>query len=159
MYRVRQATAKDLDVLVAFTTREATEAEAQDLHVATLRRGILAGLENSSIARYWVLVETEENHVQQRSEKMVVGSASVVREWSDWKAGYYWWIQSMFLQPSHRGRGLLNLMIEEIRQVGRHEGALELRLYVHQDNLRAQRAYAKVGFQDSPYQIMSIKPV
>lgn len=48
-----------------------------------VRKGIRAALEDESVAIYWVL---------QGSRDEIVGNISVVKEWSNWKAGYYWWI-------------------------------------------------------------------
>lgn len=79
-FNTRLATPADLDTLVSFTLAEAAEAEGRRIDEDTLRRGILAGLEDPTIARYWVLESAEAGGV---------GSISIVREWSDWHAAYY----------------------------------------------------------------------
>ncbi|USD62087.1 GNAT family N-acetyltransferase [Vibrio sp. SCSIO 43140] len=83
-----------------------------------------------------------------------IGSVSSVREWSDWNAGYYWWIQSMYLRPDYRGKGLMRELISCVESEMHREGGLELRLYVHRDYAVAKRAYEKSGFSLSDYQIM-----
>lgn len=148
-YTVRAATPADLDTLVAFILAEAAEAEGATKAPETVRAGIGAGLSDPAIARYWVL----ENEAGE-----VVGSISVVREWSDWHAGFYWWIQSIFIAPAYRGQGLMPRLLDAVRAAARAENALDLRLYVHHDNARAIRAYRKAGFSDLPYQIMSLAP-
>jgi GNAT superfamily N-acetyltransferase len=87
---------------------------------------------------------------------MVVGSASIVREWSDWHAADYWWVQSMFVRPECRGKGLSALLLDEIARQARAAGALEVRLYVHRENERAAAAYRRYGFVDAPYQVMRL---
>lgn len=147
-FSVRPATNTDLDTLVSFTLAEAVEAEGIEISAETVSRGISAGLQEPALARYWVL----ENR-----EGAVVGSISVVREWSDWHAGYYWWIQSMFIKPGYRGQGLMRQLITTVAEAAAAEAALELRLYVHEENKRAIRAYQRADFADSPYRIMTRK--
>ena len=147
-YKVRNAKLNDLENLVEFTIAEANEAEGIDKASDKIRRGIKAGLENPSIARYWVL----ENENQEP-----VGSVSVVKEWSDWNCAFYWWIQSMYLLPGHRGKGLMNNLLQEVKNVAMTEDAIELRLYVHRNNKRAIKAYRKSGFSDSDYDIMILR--
>ena len=144
-YAVRRAEADDLETLVAFTQAEAAEAESSAKHTATVRAGVRAGLEDPRVATYWVL---------ETADKTPIGSASIVREWSDWRAADYWWVQSMYVHPDWRGQGLSALLLEEIERQAKAAGALELRLYVHQDNERAVAAYRRYGFFDAPYRLM-----
>lgn len=145
IYIVRRARDSDLDSLVSFTVAEAREAEGLDMEVATVRRGVVAGLASGSVAVYWV-VESDEGDV--------VASTSVVKEWSDWHARHYWWIQSMYVVPDHRGRGLSKMLIEAVSIEASKDGATDLRLYVHKNNERAIAAYRRCGFDDSSYAIM-----
>jgi GNAT superfamily N-acetyltransferase len=145
--KVRNANLNDLENLVEFIVAEANEAEG--IHKASdkILRGIKAGLEDPSIARYWLL----ENENQDP-----VGSVSVIKEWSDWNCAFYWWIQSMYLLQSHRGKGLMNTLLQEVKNVAMTEDAIELRLYVHRNNKRAIKAYQKAGFSESDYSIMTL---
>jgi GNAT superfamily N-acetyltransferase len=104
--KVRRAEINDLDQLVEFTAAEAREAEGHEKDTKILRYGIKAALEDRSIAMYWVLMN-------QNNEP--VGSASALKEWSDWSAGYYWWIQSMYIKPEYRGKGYMDLLLDAIR--------------------------------------------
>jgi GNAT superfamily N-acetyltransferase len=114
-------------------------------YMKTLADGIKAALEDRSIAMYWVLVN-EDNQP--------VGSASALKEWSDWNAGYYWWIQSMYIRPDYRGKGYLDLLLDAIQSEMKKQNGLELRLYVHENNQAAIRAYEKANFVFSKYRIM-----
>lgn len=144
--RIRDARIDDLDSIVDFIAEEAREAEGRTQDRETLRQGIGAGLTDDSLSRYWVLVDAQD---------VACGCTSVVKEWSDWNAGFYWWIQSMYIAPEHRGKGYLNLLIEGVAETARKSGCLDLRLYVHNDNKAAVRAYEKVGFRSSSYLIMT----
>lgn len=142
---VRKATLNDLSYLVDFTAEEAREAEGSIKIPETLEKGILAALRDPSIASYWVLVDEKNTPV---------GSVSSVKEWSDWNAGYYWWIQSMFLSKPQRGKGRMSMLLEAVKHEMKAQKGLELRLYVHKDNSTAVRAYENAKFSKSNYEIM-----
>ncbi len=143
--KVRKAVLDDLPYLVNFTSEEAREAEGSIKIPETLEKGILVALRDPSIATYWVLVDENDTPV---------GSVSAVREWSDWNAGYYWWIQSMFLSKSQRGKGRMSLLLDAVKHEMKVQKGLELRLYVHKDNCTAVRAYQNAYFSKSDYEIM-----
>ncbi|MBE4033999.1 GNAT family N-acetyltransferase [Vibrio alginolyticus] len=145
MMKVRKAVLDDLPYLVNFTSEEAREAEGSIKIPETLEKGILVALRDPSIATYWVLVDENDTPV---------GSVSAVREWSDWNAGYYWWIQSMFLSKSQRGKGRMSLLLDAVKHEVKVQKGLELRLYVHKDNCTAVRAYQNAHFSKSDYEIM-----
>jgi GNAT superfamily N-acetyltransferase len=144
-YVVRRAVLSDLEALVSFAIQEAKEAEDIELLPENVRRGILAALENDSLGRFWVLTEENEE---------IIGNVSVIREWSNWNGGYYWWIQSLFILPEFRGAGLIRNLINAVKDAAHGGGAIDMRLYVHGKNERAIKAYQKVGFSESVYRIM-----
>ncbi|UCG85404.1 MAG: GNAT family N-acetyltransferase [Gemmatimonadota bacterium] len=145
-YSIRKASHKDLHTIVSFTLQEAREAEAAEKDAGVVRRGVLAGLDDPAVASYWV---AESNDGE------VVASTSVVREWSNWHAGYYWWVQSLYIVPGHRGRGLVELLLDVLHREAQAAGALDLRLYAHTSNRRAIEAYRRCGFSTAPYTIMT----
>jgi GNAT superfamily N-acetyltransferase len=144
-FTVRTARLADLDALVAFTLLEARHAEGIEKSPDIVREGAKVALDDPSIARYWIL---------ENQEGEVIGNISIVREWSNWNAGYYWRIQSMFIAPEYRGRKLMGYLIEAVRKAAKSENALDIRLLVHQDNHRAQKAYYRWGFSNGPYDFM-----
>ena len=146
-FHIRMATSADLESLVLFAIAEAKEAEGIKKDSKRVRQGITAALNDDSIARYWVL---------EKSNTGVIGSVSIIKEWSDWNSGYYWWIQNMYILPEFRGKGLMERLIQDLKDTAREEGALELRLYVHKNNAQAISAYQKVGFFDADYRIMTM---
>ena len=145
-FKVRKANLDDLDQLVKFIAAEADEAEGVSKSPDTIRNGIKSGLENPDIACYWVIESADGD---------LIGSVSVVKEWSDWNCAFYWWIQSMYIIPNHRGQRLMEALLETVKHSARKEKALELRLYVHAGNKRAIRAYQKAGFSDTNYKMMT----
>jgi L-amino acid N-acyltransferase YncA len=143
--KVRKANLNDLEKIVEFIVAEAKDAEGISKSPSKILNGVKTGIENPNIARYWVLKNEKED---------LVGCVSVVKEWSDWNCAFYWWIQSIYIRPSYRGKGLMEELLQEVKHAAKHEDAIELRLYVHRDNKRAIRAYQKAGFSDSDYNIM-----
>jgi GNAT superfamily N-acetyltransferase len=146
-FDIRRARSADLESLVSFALAEAKEAEGITKDSERVRQGITTALHDESVAMYWVL---EQNNTG------VIGGVSIVKEWSDWNSGYYWWIQNMYILPEFRGKGLMERLIQALKDTARNEDALELRLYVHKNNAQAISAYQKVGFFDSDYRIMTI---
>src|SRR2546422_605604 len=94
--KVRHAAIGDLDVLVRFNAAIAKETEGRNLDMERLRNGTRAVLESSERG-YYLVAETES---------VIVGQLFVTYEWSDWRNGMFWWIQSVYVEPSVRGRGV-----------------------------------------------------
>ena len=145
-HAIRKATAGDLETLVGFAVREARETEGASPDPDAVRRGVEAGLNGSAPVEYWVA---------QSSDGAVVGAISVVTEWSNFRGGEYWWIQSLYISREHRGTGLVDRLLEFIADQARANEALDLRLYVLRSNERAVAAYRRCGFEVAPYPIMS----
>ena len=145
-YTIRDALVSDVDMLVAFTLQEAYEAEGAAKDVEAVRRGIRGAFADPRPAVYWVA---------EAPNAAAVASISVTTEWSDFHGGYYWWIHSLFIVPEHRGSGLLELLLDHVDDAAGRAGALDLRLYAHNSNERALRAYRRCGFTVAPYVIMT----
>jgi ribosomal protein S18 acetylase RimI-like enzyme len=143
--KVRRATLADLESLIGFASEEARQAEGIEKAPATLRAGIAAALEDESLALYWVLVDECDQPL---------GNISALREWSNWNAGFYWWVQSLYIAPEYRGTGHLRSLIDAVRDEAGRQGGLDLRLYVHKSNERARAAYRRAGFAEMHYRIM-----
>jgi GNAT superfamily N-acetyltransferase len=144
-YRIRPARAEDVDVLVAFTLQEAHDAEGVSLDAAAVRRGVARALEDPALARYWIAVD---------GDGQAVASASITAEWSNFYGAHYWWVQSLFVTAEHRGRRLADLLLDHLAQAAASAGALDVRLYAHEDNARAHRVYDRCGFTRAPYVLM-----
>lgn len=146
MHLVRPASRDDLGTIVHFMLEEAREAEAKTPDPMTVERGVLAAL-SGKVARYWVVIDG--------STRETLGSSSVYEEWSDWNNAAYWWLQSFYLVPQARGKGIAQQVLDHIEAEAIAAGAIELRLYVHQENARARAAYVKAGFAGMPYEMLS----
>lgn len=142
MIDVRPATPADRDVIVEFNRAMARETEDKGLDPEVVREGVAAILRDPMKGRYFV-AESPKGEV--------VGQASVTYEWSDWRNGAVWWIQSVYVAPEHRGTGVYSRLHRHIREAARREGAIGLRLYVERENRGAQEAYRALGMEEAAY--------
>ena len=82
------------------------------------------------------------------------GTLMLTREWSDWRNGDWWWIQSVYVAPEHRRHGVYAALHRHVEQLARATpGVIGLRLYVEKDNAHAQRTYSALGMHDAGYRI------
>jgi ribosomal protein S18 acetylase RimI-like enzyme len=145
-YTIRAATRADIATIIGFTLEEAREAEGGTLDANAVRRGVGAAFDHPLRGKYWVA---------EAADGRVVASTSIVTEWSNFKGGDYWWIQSLYIVPDHRGAGLVERLLDHLASTAKAGGALELRLYAHRSNERALRVYRRCGFEDAPYVMMT----
>ena len=139
---IRQATAADVEIIVAFNRSMAQETEVKELPPQVLLPGVQAAVEDQSLARYFLASR----------DGTVVGQLMLTTEWSDWRNGQIWWIQSVYVRPEHRRGGVFRALYQHVEQLGRHTpGVVGLRLYVERHNVIAQRVYEMLGMRDAGY--------
>ncbi len=141
--RVRRAGIDDLDVLIQGNAEMAIETEGLRLDPHTLREGVKAGLLGRADARYLLAMRGDA----------VAGQLMLTREWSDWRDGHVWWIQSVYVWPEHRRGGVYRALYERVLADARKEGAAGIRLYVDRRNQQAQQTYAALGMDGQHYQV------
>lgn len=139
----RLATLDDVETLVEGNLRIAEETESLTLDPDVVRRGVTTVLEGGAAGRYYVV----------ELDGKVAAQIMLTYEWSDWRNGNVWWIQSVYTWPAARGQGLFRRLFDEVEKAARAEGAVGLRLYVDQTNARAQAIYAKVGMDGEHYRV------
>ncbi len=143
---VRAATLADLDVLVSNCLGVARESEGLEPDPVQARAAAEAALTDPRKARYFVAEDTDSG--------AVVGSLFVTFEWSDWKNGWYWWMQGVFVQPDRRGEGIYSRMYEAVHAAARAAGDVRsIRLYVDEGNEAGLRAYRGHGMTETRYRI------
>ena len=144
---VRQAAPGDLETLMEFNAAMAWETEGKALDPARLRAGVAAGLEPDGRGFYLVA------EVSGR----VVGQLLVTTEWSDWRNGDFWWIQSVYVAPDHRRLGVYRTLHRHVQaEARRRDNVCGLRLYVARDNHVARQVYDSLGMQDAGYYMLEI---
>ncbi len=141
---VRRAVAGDGDRVVEFNRRLAEESEDVVLDPAVLRPGVEAALRDPARSLYFVAEDGDR----------VVGQTMVTFEWSDWRNGWIWWIQSVYVEPAARERGVFKALHRRVEEEARAAGAVGLRLYVLDRNTRARAVYARLGMEDAGYRVL-----
>jgi ribosomal protein S18 acetylase RimI-like enzyme len=140
--QIRTATAEDVDALVEFNQAMALETEGKRLDPDILRAGVTAVFADAQKGFYVVADE----------DGSVAAGLMVTTEWSDWRNGWFWWIQSVYVQPEHRGSGLYGQMYAFVKsRAAEAENVCGFRLYVEKENERAQRVYEKLGMERTYY--------
>jgi ribosomal protein S18 acetylase RimI-like enzyme len=141
--QVRAARREDAPVLAAFNRAMAQETEGKELTL--VERGVQRMFEDPTLGRYFVACDGDD----------VVGCLMLTTEWSDWRDGVFWWIQSVYVAPAHRQRGVYRALHAHVEAAARAQGdVVGLRLYVERHNARAQATYAKLGMRDAGYVVM-----
>ena len=138
---IRAATPADAETITAFNAAMALETEHKRLDPATLRAGVERAIDRPEEARY-VLADAGGR---------VVGQLMITFEWSDWRNGMFWWIQSVYVEPAHRSRGVFRQLYRHVERAAREAGACGLRLYVEKQNAPAQEVYQRLGMADAGY--------
>ena len=145
--QVRRATLDDLGALVEFNAAMALETEGMMLDLERLRAGVAALLYDDDRGFYFVAEDLGR----------VVGQLLMTTEWSDWRNAYFWWIQSVYVTPEFRRRGVYRKLHNHVMAESRVRGDVcGLRLYVDRDNNVAQRVYASLEMHHSHYDLWEV---
>lgn len=145
---VRQAGYTDVDTLVGFSAAMAQETEGRRLHRERLREGTRAVLDTPERGFYLVAeIHNQELH-------RLVGQLMVTFEWSDWRNGCFWWVQSVYVDPAWRQQGVYRTLYATLLARAKADPQVcGIRLYVEQHNHAAQAVYQRVGLAPSGYSL------
>ncbi|MBA4055827.1 MAG: GNAT family N-acetyltransferase [Marivirga sp.] len=144
MIQIQKAAPEHIDTLIEFQQRLAFESEGVNLHPDTLRSGMNAMFTDPSKGSYYIAQE----------DGLIVGCHSVTFEWSDWRNGMVWWLQSVYVRESHRKKGIFKMMYDNLINTIQHNPELiGLRLYVDKSNERAMKVYESMGMDGSHYTV------
>ena len=142
---IRDAVPADAEPIADYNNYLAEETEARSLDSDLIGSGVAAFLADSSKGRYWVA----------EADGVIVGQIAVTFEWSDWRNGMIWWIQSVYFHTDHRRNGVYSSLYRHAESIARTDPeVIGIRLYVEKDNARAKSTYAKLGMRETNYQIM-----
>lgn len=142
---IRRASPADVPVLVDFNCAIASETEGKQLDRAIVTRGVKRGLEQGDEVVYLIA----------EIDAQPIGTLMLTREWSDWRDGWLVWIQSVYVVEEFRGQGIFRALLESATQdVSQNPDVIGLRLYVENENERAQSVYLRTGFSDPNYKVL-----
>lgn len=142
--KIRKAKPADAAIIAEFNRNLAWETEKLRLSRRVVDRGVRALLKDSSKGIYFVAEQDGE----------IVGQLMVTYEWSDWRNGNIWWIQSVYVASDFRQQGVFRKLFKHVEELGRSRREVcGLRLYVERNNRRAHRAYDRLGMKYTHYEI------
>lgn len=142
---IRLATDDDVSTLTRFNIAMARETEGKGLDADTVRAGVQALLDHP--ARGFYLVAEQDG--------VIIGSLMITTEWSDWRDGDFWWVQSVYVRPEARRQGVYSALYDRVktRAAEAHPSVCGIRLYVEQTNAAARQAYLALGMAETGYRI------
>jgi ribosomal protein S18 acetylase RimI-like enzyme len=143
-YNIRLAEMNDNKTLTKFNLSLARETEDMLLAENTVAEGVEAMLKNKQLG-FYILAEDSDG---------VVASLMVTTEWSDWRNGIFWWIQSVYVKPEHRRKGIYSKMYEKVKELALDmPDVIGFRLYVERNNIEAQKTYHALGMNETNYKL------
>ena len=143
-FKIRQATVKDASAIASFNQDMAMETEGITLDPPTILSGVTKILLDDNFGFYLVIEVAQE----------IVASLMVTTEWSDWRNGQYWWIQSVYVKPQWRRKGLYRAMYLKVKTLSEANSEVcGFRLYVENENIRAQSTYESLGMTQTHYKM------
>ena len=147
---VRRARVDDAGIIVEFNRRLAEESEGKSLDLSVLKAGVAAALGDPHKGPYFL---AEEDGVP-------VGQMQVTYEFSDWRNGWFWWIQGVYVRADARGRGVFRALYHHVYETARRDPqVIGLRLYVEKENHAAQRTYFNLGMKGTDYLMLERFPL
>lgn len=140
--KVRHATAAESVRIADFNRAMAMETEGLALDEKTVASGVVALMGHPDRGFYLVA----------EVDGAVAGCLLITYEWSDWRNKMFWWIQSVYVKPEHRGHGVYSAMESRVQELAAQAGNVcGFRLYVHKSNTRAQEVYRTLGMHETEY--------
>ena len=143
---IRRAEMKDAVTLAAYNIRMAMETEDKRLDAYVVSVGVKEVLLDPAKGFYFVADLAGR----------VIGQLMITFEWSDWRNGNIWWVQSVYVHGDFRQRGVFRQLLDKTVEEARTAGAVIVRLYVEQENAAAQAAYEKLGMHKTHYAMMEM---
>jgi GNAT superfamily N-acetyltransferase len=143
---VRDAVLADCPTIVELSRSLALETEDKVLDPAILEAGVAQALADPDRLRFWI--------AEIGSPPRSVGQVAITREWSDWRNGWVWWLQSVYVAEPERGRGVFRALFQHIKQQAQaNPDVIGLRLYVENANRAAMRTYQSMGMKPGGYSV------
>lgn len=138
---IRNAVREDMETIIQFNMNLAKETEDLDLDYNLVKQGVQALFDDGNKGWYYLAALDGKN----------VGQTAITIEWSDWRNGYWWWIQSVYITKEARKNGVFRALYSHIQQEAEKADAVGLRLYVDETNRAAQSTYKNLGMDASHY--------
>jgi len=146
-YEIHFGTPSDIPSIAQFQVDMAMESEGLPLDLEKVTQGVTHAMEDEAKGKYVIAY----------ADGQAIGSLMLTKEWSDWNDQWYWWIQSVYVRPEYRGKGVYRSMYQTVEKAAREAKIPQIRLYVDNTNLRAQKVYQRVGMHESHYLLYEVE--
>ncbi|MFC1479305.1 GNAT family N-acetyltransferase [Planctomycetota bacterium] len=141
---VRRGDVADAAELIRFNIEMAMETEGKVLHPAVVSSGVEQVIHRPELGMYVVAVK----------KGTLVAGLMITKEWSDWRNGEFWWIQSVYVDPEYRKQGVFRKLYEFIQDEAKEaKDVIGFRLYVEESNKQAQKTYKALGMKETSYKM------
>jgi ribosomal protein S18 acetylase RimI-like enzyme len=147
LLRIRPAYPREIPTLVEFNRAMALETEGRELELARVTAGVEALFREPARGTYYLALRQDEP----------LGGLLITSEWSDWRNGVFWWIQSVYVLPAARRQGVFRQLYAHVLERARaNPEVCGLRLYVDHQNTRAQAVYRELGMHEARYRFFEL---
>ncbi len=147
---IRKAEESDVEIIAEYNCKMAMETEDLKLDKEIVLKGVSHALNDSSKAEYYLY----------EIDGMVVGQLMITKEWSDWRDGDFWWIQSVYVDNNYRRKGIFRALYNHVEKlVQKDPFACGIRLYVEKNNERAQHTYKEMGMEETHYLLYEVENI
>lgn len=141
---IRKAEEKDIPVIAEYNCKLAWETEELKLDPETVTKGVAAVIRDSGKGIFF-LYEVDNR---------IAGQLMITKEWSDWRNGEFWWIQSVYVHKEFRRRGIFKYLYEHAHKIAvENDDICGIRLYVEKENINAQKTYKSLGMEETNYRL------
>lgn len=145
--KIRTARPAEASLIAKFNARLAWETERRRLPLPRVTAGVKALLTDPARGTYYIA----------EVDGAIAGQLLITYEWSDWRNGNFWWIQSVYVDKPFRGQGVFRQLFEHVRSLAkRRRDICGLRLYMDAHNGTARRAYERLEMKHTEYEVFEI---
>ncbi len=141
---IRYGKPQDAEILAGFNISLADETERLKLDRSIVLSGVRDLMASPEHGFYLVAESGQE----------ISGMLMVTSEWSDWRDGIYWWIQSLYVKPKFRRKGVFRALYDRVKDMASSRGGIcGLRVYVDKRNAKARETYERLGMNKTGYEV------
>lgn len=146
--QVRSAKITDIPILIKWTLACALESESTALDSSVVEQSVHQALQDPRLGRYFLLTYPATDD----QPEVLIGQAFMTTEWGEWRNQRFWWYNSVYIDPAHRGHQYLSVLMAGIEAEAKTAGVIGVRLFVHPQNTKAIGLYKALGFTQHPYE-------
>ena len=143
MLKIRTASLEDAQLFSSHNCAMALETEDKILDPVASLAGVEGLFERPQFGFYLVA----------EVDSVPAATLMVTYEWSDWRNGLFWWIQSVYVKAEYRRQGIYRAMYQQLQAMAEASSVpvCGFRLYAETENSKAQATYKDCGMKLCDY--------